>query len=130
MKLLAYILLSITILSLAVGCRTKTLFIPVESVRTEYKDKYHRDSIHLYDSIFVKEKNDTVWMEKYRYLYRDKYVTDSVFITDSIQVPYPVTEYVEVNKLRSWQYFLIWCGGITLLLIVGYILFRLGKMKL
>jgi len=42
------------------------------------------------NSVFVKEKGDTLIMERYRYLYRDKFVRDSVFINDTIRVPYPV----------------------------------------
>ena len=49
------------------SCRTPQ-FIPVESVKTEYRDKILRDSIYLYDSVYVKEKGDTLIFERYRYL--------------------------------------------------------------
>lgn len=46
----------------------------------------------MLDSVYVKEKGDTVLIEKYKYLYRDKLVRDTMYISkvDSIQVPYPV----------------------------------------
>jgi len=94
------------------GCKTHTVYVPVETIRIEYKDKFLRDSIFLHDSVLVRIKGDTVWMEKYRYLYRDKLVRDSVFVTDSIQVPYPVkgdTEYI--NRLYWWQYLLMILGA-------------------
>lgn len=100
---------------------TKTIYIPVESVRTEYKDRMLRDSIYHYDSVFVKLKGDTVFFEKYKYLYRDKLVRDSIFKTDSIQVPYPVAIEKVVNRLSSFQSFQVWCGRILLLLIAGWI---------
>lgn len=109
------------------GCKTKTLYVPVESVKTEYKDRIQRDSIHIYDSIMVKMKNDTVWLEKYKYLYRDKLVRDSIFKTDSIQIPYPVEVEKEVNRLTSFQSFQVWCGRILLLLILSYFGFRYLK---
>ena len=93
-------------------------------IKTEYKDRIQRDSIHLYDSVLVKMKGDTVWLEKYKYLYRDKFVRDSIFKTDSIQVPYPVEVEKEVNRLTSFQSFQVWCGRILLLLIIGYFGFR------
>ncbi len=105
--------ISVVILILLAGCN-KTIYIPVESIRTEYSDRLQRDSVVLYDSVFVKIADDTVWFEKYQYIYRDKLRRDSVFITDSIQVPYPVIEYKEVNKLKSWQHFMVWTGGISL----------------
>lgn len=51
------------------GCKPQLIYVPVESVKTEYQDRIQRDSIHLYDSIFVKMKSDTVFYEKYKYLY-------------------------------------------------------------
>jgi hypothetical protein len=110
------------------GCKTNTIYVPVETVRVEYRDKLMRDSVRLYDSIFVKMRGDTVWLEKYRYLYRDRLVRDSVFRTDSIAVPYPVeVPGPEVNRLTSFQSFQIWCGRILLLLIIGY--FALKKFR-
>ena len=100
---------------------TKTIYIPIESVRTEYKDRMLRDSIYRYDSVFVKLKGDTVFFEKYKYLYRDKLVRDSIFKTDSIQVPYPLAIEKEVNRLSAFQSFQVWCGRILLLLIAGCI---------
>lgn len=102
------------------GCRARTLYVPVETVRTEYKDRFLRDSIVSYDSIYVKEKGDTLIFEKYKYLYRDRLKTDTVVKIDSIQVPYPVVEFQEVNRLSSFQGFQVWCGRILLLLVVGW----------
>ncbi len=106
------------------GCKTRTLFVPVETVRTEYKERLFRDSLRLYDSVFVKQKGDTLWLEKYKYIYRDRLVRDSVFRTDSVQVPYPVEVEKEMNRLSSFQAFQVWCGRILLLLVIGWLVFR------
>jgi hypothetical protein len=117
----------IFILLLCAGCKSKTVYVPVESTKIEYRDKIQRDSVHLYDSIFVDrwKSNDTVFLtkEKYKYLYRDKLVRDSIFKTDSIAVPYPVVEVQEVNRLHAWQMILMYLGGV----LIGYIGFRLVK---
>ena len=99
------------------GCKTMTKveYVPVESVRTEYRDNYARDSIFLYDSVYVKDKGDTVWLEKYKYLYKDKLIRDSIFINDTIPVPVLVNvPGPQVNFITGWQNFQIWCGRILL----------------
>ncbi|WP_419032876.1 hypothetical protein [Dysgonomonas gadei] len=122
------ILLFILVFALT-GCKTRTVYIPVESVRTEYKDRLLRDSVHLYDSVFVKMKGDTIRIEKYKYLYRDRLLRDSVFVNDTIRVPYPVEVETEVNRMSSFQSFQIWCGRILLLLIIGWVGVRWWKKR-
>jgi len=126
-----FIMSVLLVFLLFTSCKTNTIYVPVETVRVEYRDKLVRDSIHLYDSVFIEKywKGDTVFLtqEKYKYLYRDKLIRDSIFKTDSIAVPYPVVEVQEVNRMTSFQSFQIWCGRILLLLILGY--FALKKFR-
>ena len=113
-------------LFLLLSCRSKTVYVPTEIVKTEYRDKFIHDSIHYYDSIYVKEKGDTFLIEKYKYIYKDKLRTDTVCKTDSIAIPYPVIETKEVNRLHSWQIILMILGCV-LLGYLGYKLVRLFK---
>jgi hypothetical protein len=118
---------------IALSACNKTVYVPVESVRTEYRDNYLRDSIFLYDSVFLKIKGDTVWIEKYKYLYRDKTVRDSVFLNDTIRVPYPVEVLVEVpvkvNYVSFWQNVQIWLGRLLILIVSGYLVFGYLKKR-
>jgi hypothetical protein len=91
------------------GCN-KVVYVPVVSVRTEYRDNYRRDSLYLRDSIFIRERGDTVWIEKYRYLYRDKLIKDSVIINDTIRVPYPVEVSGKGSDVFSWRRLLVISG--------------------
>lgn len=101
----------------------KTQYVPIETTKTEYKDRLRIDSIHLHDSIFVKQKGDTTWIERYKTLYKERLVRDSIYITDSIAVPYPVVEYKEVNKLTSFQTVCVWLGKMLLgILGIGLII--------
>lgn len=122
MRKLIYIIILFCILSITIGCKTQ--YVPVETIKkeTEYKDRWRRDSIYMHDSIFVKQKGDTIWLERYKTLYKEKLVRDSIFITDSIKVdvPYPVVETKEVNRLKNWQIILMVLGGVA----IGYIGFR------
>ena len=127
MKKFLFIIIAVCVLS---GCKTKTVYVPVETVKTEYRDTWLRDSVYLHDSILVKMKGDTVFLEKYKTIYKNRLVRDSVFVTDSIQVPYPVVETREVNRLSGLQWFQVWCGRILLLLLIGYSLLKWGRKLL
>jgi hypothetical protein len=118
------------IATLLYSCKS-VQYVPVETVRTEYRDKIVKDSVFHYDSVFVKQIADTVFFERYKYLYRDKIVRDSIFKTDTIRVPYPVEVVKQVKApLSSWQNFQVWCGriAIAVLLFVGlYFVLKLKK---
>ena len=93
------VLLAVVLLCLT-GCRTQ--YVPVESVRTEtqYIDRLQRDSIFVKDSVFIKEKNDTIYLTKWRVEYREVLRVDTFNIVkvDSINT------IVEVEmKLTRWQ---------------------------
>ncbi|NDW19786.1 hypothetical protein D0T53_12840 [Dysgonomonas sp. 216] len=130
-----FILLFTILLLLSIsGCKTKTVYVPVESFKTEYRDRLLKDSIHILDSVFVERwnSNDTVYLtkEKYKYLYRDKLVRDTICKTDSIAVPYPVIETKEVNRLHRWQQILM-CIGVLFTGLMGYkIVMIIKKFKM
>ncbi len=128
-KNITYILLILLVLLGLSSCKTGTMYFPAESVRTEYKDRLILDSVYLKDSVLIRQKGDTVFLEKYKYFYRDKLLRDSIFLTDSIQVPYPVEVEKEVNRLSSFQSFEIWCGRILLLVLLSWIGIRFLKSR-
>ena len=113
------------------SCRT-VKYVPVETVKvdTTYINKLQRDSIYLLDSVYVKEKGDTVLIEKYKYLYRDKLVRDTLYMakTDSIQVPYPVEK-----ELTRWQQMKQelggWALGIILVVTLAIVILLIYKTR-
>ena len=129
MKRLVYIIILLMLAICFASCRTQ--YIPVESVRTEYKtrDSIRFDSIYQRDSVYMLVKGDTVYQYRYKYLYR--YLTtnrtDTILKTDSINVPYPVEK-----RLNRWQSIKMelggWAFGIIILfalIIIGRIIFNL-----
>ena len=114
-------------LALLSGCKTvKTEYVPVQSVRVEYRDKLIKDSVYVLDSIFSYSKNDTVFNNKYRYFTRNYYLKDTINVRDTIRVPYPVEKTVITNVLKSWQK---WCIWYTLATIVALLLYLGFKYK-
>ena len=116
------IILFIGLVGLFSGCKSKTLYVPVESVKTEYRDRLLKDSIHILDSVFVYSRNDTVFLNKYQKIYKDKLVKDTVNLTDTIRVPYPVKgDTIEVNKLKWYQESCIWFTSLVLVALALYL---------
>lgn len=105
------------VLAVLSGC--KTVYVPVDRVHTEYRDRIQQDSIHIHDSIFVREKGDTIWLTRWRVEFRDRIKMDSIHVHDSIPVPYPVEVIKTVEReLSKWQRIKMETGGITLCLLL------------
>ena len=105
-------------------------YIPVVTTKIEYRDNFVRDSIFRYDSVFVRDKGDTLILERYKYLYKNRIVKDSIFINDTIRVPYPVEVIKQVKtSLTSWQSFQIWCGRIALFALLLACIYFVWKLK-
>jgi hypothetical protein len=124
MKRLIYVTMLLTLATCFVSCRTQ--YVPVETVRTEYKtrDSIRFDSIYQRDSIYMLVKGDTIYQYKYKYLYR--YLTtnrtDTILKTDSIQIPYPVEK-----QLSRWQSIKMELGGWVFVLVIILILLIIGR---
>lgn len=111
------------------SCTTERV-VTVEKVRTDTLRENHtqRDSIYIHDSTLVKEKGDTVWVERWHTQYRDRWHHDSVYIakTDSVPVPYPVIKEVE-KPLSATQKGLIAIGLVTLMAGIVWVAFRVKR---
>ena len=94
------------------GCAS-TKYVPVETVRTEWKDNVRE--VHATDSVtdtrFVYVKGDTVIDWRDRVQWRDRLVHDSIYIekTDTIRAPYPVE-----RELSRWEKTKMAFGGMAI----------------
>ena len=124
-------LLIAILLFLCISCSTTKVVeveVPVETVRTEYVNNIQYDSIHVIDSIDRFIKGDTVFLYKYKDVFKYKYKTDTVVKVDSIQVPVrtTITKEVEVNKIKGYQYFLMY-SGLAFILCLLFAAYKLIK---
>ncbi len=119
-RLPIYIICVLLVLSF-IGCKSRIQYVPVESIRTEYKDRLQRDSVYFRDSIFMREKGDTVFIDRWRYLYKDRLVTDTLLVNDTIRVPYPVEK-----ELTRWQKTKMDVGGWAIGMLSGIALLGIG----
>ena len=83
------------------GCGT-TEYVPVESVRCDslFVERLMMDSVYVRDSVYLKEKGDTVYKYKDRFVYVYKNRVDTFFAEKirEIEVPVPVE-----RKLTWWE---------------------------
>lgn len=83
--------------------------------------------------VIEKEKDTSREIQRLEQYYQT--IIDSISKTkvrvDTIErpVPYPVTEYVEVNKLYWWQKALMWIGGIAVVAVLAVVGWKVVKLK-
>ena len=125
MKFLIIWLAFLIAISLLASCR-QVEYVTVEKVRidTTYITKWQKDSIWLHDSIHIKERGDTVMIERWHTQWRDRLRVDTIYQAthDTIPQPYPIETVKLVEKeLNWWQRLRMWIGnvGLIALLAVG-----------
>lgn len=123
--------LLIFVLSLAVGAAitllfgscTRKVYVPTETVRTEYKDRVVEavrvDTVAMRDSVAVYVNGDTVRITKYRDRWRTRIIerhdTVNVANVDSVAVPVEVPKpYPVERKLTRWERTKMDAGGIAI----------------
>jgi hypothetical protein len=116
------ILLLLIIIAFA-GCKSKTVLVPVERVKIEYRDRLRVDSVYNRDTVNIYKKNDTVYLQTVRWRERFKFDTVSVVRVDSI--PYPVEVIQEVNRLTKWQRWRLNALNIIALVVVAYVVIKI-----
>lgn len=125
------IVVLLLILLMLSGCRS-IQYVPVIEHRTDslYITKYVRDSIYLQDSTSVRDRGDTVTIEKWHTKYIHRYVHDTVYIAthDTVPRPYPVEVKVPA-ELSWWQRVRMTLGEVFIgVLVLGLVLFGIKRL--
>lgn len=118
---------------LLTGC--KTVYVPVETVRTDTLMVSHivTDSVwvdrYTHDSVYIHEKGDTVWFEKWHTRYVDRWrdrvthdtiyrsKTDSVTVTREVEKPLTKSQRA---RLHLANIVLIMMGMVAVFFVVKF----------
>jgi hypothetical protein len=107
-------------------CSCSTQYVPVESVRYDsiFIEKLKKDSIFVQDSVFIRQKGDTVFKDKFKFVYKYVLLRDTMLTVrrDSVPVPVPVEK-----KRTWWEQTKIDVGGYAVTIVVIFILYRLMR---
>lgn len=124
-----FLLLLLTVLF--IGCRTIEVPVPVVKTEIEYRDRVERDTAYVHDSVYIHQKGDTVYLEKYKYIYQEHVKTDTSYIYHCDTITR--VQIVE-KQLSKWQEVKMNAGGyciVSLLLLVlaliVYVIYRIWK---
>lgn len=101
------------------SCSPKVIYVPEyhTEVVTRTDSVVKIDSVHVKDSVIIKQAGDTIeidrWHTEYKDRWRERVVIDSIIKVDSVSVPYPIEK-----KLSKWQQAKVDWGGWTMLIVV------------
>lgn len=107
---------------------TRTIEVPVETIKKEYIHDTRIDSIIIRDSIDRWYRNDTVYIYKERVRFKYKTRLDTIIRIDTIPKILTVEKEVKVNNIYWYQKLLMWIGSLSLALLISY-LYRKFKLK-
>lgn len=85
--------------------------------------------IYEHDSIYIQDKGDTVFKEKYVYRYKDVYKIDSIMIRDTVftQIVTEVPKEKELSKTQKAALTSGWILWVLLLIVIIYLIYKLFK---
>lgn len=69
---------------LLLGCTSHKGFTTENLVSSSRHERLSRDSVYVRDSVFLREKADTVFYTKYRTFYKEKILRDTVIKCDTV----------------------------------------------
>ena len=129
MKTVDYLIISAFLLLFASCTTTKVVTVEKVKIDTTYIAKWQRDSVWLHDSTIVREKGDTVLVEKWHTKYKEKQVHDTIYKSrvDSIPAPYPEEKLVE-KELTWWQQTRLHIANIILCLLGAAAVWWIGGL--
>ena len=109
------------IILIAFGSCRSIKYVPIETIKHDsvYITQHQKDSIYIYDSIYQKEKGDTVLIEKWHTRYIEKQVRDTLIQIQRDTIPQPYPYEVEVPaQLSWWQKTRMHIGEITIIALL------------
>lgn len=113
-------IIPILLIAMCFGC-TRTIYVPKETLKTEYIDRVKVDSVYQRDSTFMYVHGDTVYKYVDRYLTKYVYQRDTVIRVDSVSYPVIVPD-IQIKKHVPGFF---WFCFLVTLAVAGVVLFKL-----
>ena len=124
------VILAVCLVLLTACTTTKYVTVPVTHTDTLYVATHQRDSINVHDSIYIKDRDDTVWIERWHTKYVERLRTDTLIEHQTDTVSVPVEVQVEVpRRLTWWQQTRIHSGELLFALLIGAAAFAVWRLK-
>lgn len=117
---------------IAMGSCKSVKYVPVETIRHDsiYITQHQKDSIYLHDSIHIREKADTILIEKWHTKYIEKQVRDTLIQIERDTIPQPYPYEVEVPaQLSWWQKTRLHLANAVLLALAVFIGWKIYRRK-
>lgn len=128
----AIVLCVMAIIAAMMASCTTTRVITVETLKhdTTYISKIERDSVWMHDSIHIKEKGNSVIIERWHTKWRERLLIDTVYKSkvDTIPAPYEVIKEVE-KQLSWWQKTQMIAGDVMLIALILVVGWQIVKRK-
>ena len=117
------------LMTMCTGCTTtKYVSIPEYHTDTLIQTKVLKDSVWLHDSTYIREKGDTVLIERWHTQYKWRELHDTTYVSKTDSIPYPVEVTKEVLvKLTWWQQTRLHFANILLMALALCAVVWIGK---
>ena len=130
---MSLVLMSLCVMVMMCSCKSQERVVTVYSHSTDtlVQTKVERDSIYAHDSIYVRERGDTVWIERWHTRWRERLLADTVYVAkcDTLTRMETITEYRE-KELTWWQKTKMGAGVLLMVLLAIAAIILVGRWHL
>lgn len=129
-------ILIISGLLLLFACKTGKELVQEDYSSTKsvvYNNKTTMDSVLVYkhDSIFIRQKGDTVFKEVFKTIFKDRVSHDTLKLVDTLFVEKNTKTTIAVNETNDLQKMLMYAGTISIIsvLVFVFVIIKLWQKK-
>ena len=122
-------MLAVIIICLFLLCGCKQIeYIPVIEHHTDttYITRWQKDSVWLHDSILIREKGDSFFIERWHTRYVEKLKTDTLYKATHDTIPQP---YAVPAENTLWEKTKIRYGGWAMGIVAAAVVFVVMRIK-
>ena len=117
MKKLIFIIFSLLLVCILIGCKSTEKLQNINTeTRIEYRDKYHRDSVYIRDSVIIYVKGDTVYKDRWHTEWKEKETGDTIILKDTVYIEKEVFR-DKSEQPNNWK-------ETILIIIIGILIFK------